>query len=467
MSLKRITNWTLLTIAPIVLFHFTTFAVAPTEEAIAKWKAEGVWDEKVAIWQAFKERGGCAPGLNSPIEKIRNRDQIALGAQVVTTLRVPVILVDFSDKLYTAGGAAATTTMFDSLLFSDPDSTGPVNPSGSMTEFYLENSYGDVYITGDVVGWFRMPETYAYYLSNDNGLSRSPQLVAAACDSADEYIDFSDYDNDGNSVVDGVIVVHAGRGGEEGGDDIWSHKFNVSVMYDDVLISEYTMNPEEFGSDMVSVGVFCHEFGHVLGLPDLYDIVDSDRQVVGRWSLMASGNWLNDGKKPAHMDAWCKNFVGFLSFTTPPDNVYQQIIPAAEFNPVAYKLTNATTGPNEYWVVENRQKMGFDVQLPGHGLCIYHVDETATFNNSNYLRYHVAVEQADGLYQLEDTFRLSGDAGDPWPGSTNARDFTDLTTPNSRRNVSQTVTKIGIWDISDSDSIMTADFDVPCDTLNE
>ncbi|MEW5994867.1 MAG: M6 family metalloprotease domain-containing protein, partial [Candidatus Zixiibacteriota bacterium] len=441
-----------------------SWAVSPSDEAIEKWKAEGVWEQKVAIWRAFKQAGGCAPEKYTPLDRLRDNADLALGYESVRTIRVLVILVDFSDNPGTAGVAAGTAAAFDSILFSDPDSGSVVNPTGSMTQYYLENSYGQVYITGDIVGWYRMPETYDYYVGSDDGLTHSPELVRTAVDSAAPDVDFMDYDNNGDFWCDGVVVIHAGRGAEDVGYGIWSHKWEIPpVEYDGVIISAYTMNPEEVGYSLASIGVFCHEYGHILGLPDLYDITPGTlRSGVGNWSLMGSGSWLQQGKKPAHLDAWSKAFVGFINLIQLDSNAYHWEIPAVEYNPVAYKLTNSISEPNEYWIVENRQKTGFDAQLPGAGLLIYHIDEDAAFNNSYdaYLRYHVAVEQADGLDQLADTIGNQGDAGDPWPGSTNAREFHNLTIPDSKTNISRTTTRIGVWDISNSDSVMMADFDV-------
>ncbi len=447
----------------LIVTAVSSWSVAPTQEVIEKWQAEGVLEQKIANWNAFKARGGCSPVEHAVINK-QKLSKLALDGAAVDTVRVIVILIDFSDNPYTGGVAAGTPEQFDSILFSDSRTDTIINPTGSMTDYYLENSYGKFYIQGDIYGWYRAPKTYAYYVGTDNGLSHGAELTAdaAALAHADS-VDFSLYDNDNDGECDGLIIIHAGLGAEGSGDGIWSHKGSLSgVAYDGVVLKNYTMNPEETAPSSLSpIGVFCHEYGHFLGLPDLYDIdyFPPTSDGLGRWSLMASGNYNGSGKKPAHLDAWCKAQVGFLSFIQVDSNIFHAEIPAVEYNPVAYRLRNSTTGEQEFWVVENRQKTGFDIQLPGSGLLIYHVDLNAAPNNVDFNRYYVALEQADGNNDLALTTGNRGDAGDPFPGNTNNREFHNLSNPDSKTNFG-TVTKIGVWNITDSDSLMYADLDI-------
>jgi len=454
-----------LTILTLNLMVVSAAAVAPTREAVEKWKTEGVWEQKIANWKAFKKAGGCAAEVHSVFNKEKHRQNLALGIQTVDTVNVIVILVDFDDWPYHEQSVAGTPADFDLILFSNRDTDPIFNPTGSMTDFYLENSYDRFYIKGNIFGWYRMPQPYSWYVSSDDGLTNSCILAGHAVDSAaaDTNVDFSDYDYDQDGSCDGVIIIHPGRGAEEHTYGIWSHKWNIcpARYYDEVTISAYTMNPEEtwfpFGVKLSPIGVFCHEYGHILGLPDLYDIdYNPGSSGLGEWSLMAYGNQLNYSRTPAHLDAWCKASVGFLDLIEVDSNVFQAAIPAVEYNPVVYKLQNSLSG-HEYWVVENRRRVGFDLYLPGQGLCIYHVDTLAPINNTNPNRYYVAMEQADGKNDL--AFNGSkGDGGDPWPGL--AREFHNLSNPNSRTNVGGVVTQIGVWGISDIDSLMTADFDI-------
>jgi immune inhibitor A len=453
-------GYLLLTVVTLAAVAVNVKAVAPTEEAIKKWKEEGVWEQKIANWKRFKAAGGCAPVKKPVFDKEKFRRGLSLGEQVTDTVYVIVILVDFSDWPYT-NGVAGTPADFDSILFSNRDIDSIFNPTGSMTDYYLENSYGQFYIKGDIYGWYRMPQTYDYYVGNDDGMTGGRILATHAVDAAEnDGVDFSKYDHDNDGKCDGVIIIHAGRGAEEGVYGIWSHKWDLSSPrnYDGVLISSYTMNPEEYRSSLSPIGVFCHEYGHFLGLPDLYDVdYNPGSSGLGYWSLMAAGNQRGDSKKPTHLDAWSKSRVGFLDLIEVNSNIFQAEIPAVEYNPVAYKLQNFYSGP-EYWVVENRQQVGFDIQLPANGLLIYHVDTLAPVGNTNPNRYYVALEQADGNNDLA-LHGSKGDGGDPWraPAYT---DFHTFSNPNSRTNVGVNITKIGVWDISVSDSIMYADLDV-------
>jgi M6 family metalloprotease-like protein len=453
-----------------VLFVFAglagkTEAVAPTPEVIAKWRAEGVLQENISKWEQFKKRGGCAPLEHPVFHRPKQPNSFAAGTQAVDTVHVIVILVDFTDNPFTGGSVAATPTQFDSVLFTDRTVDSIYNPSGSMTDYYKEISYGQFYIKGDIYGWYRMPQNYSYYVGSDMGLTNGQLLANDAVNAAhaDPSVDFSKYDHDGDGNCDGVIVIHAGPGAEEVGTGIWSHKYHLpsAAHYDGVTIYNYTLNPEEFQSNICPIGVFCHEYGHFIGLPDLYDTENLTglSEGLGSWSLMASGNYNSGSKKPAHMDAWCKAQVGFLSFTDLDTNLYNQAIPQVETNPVVYRLSDAiSTSAHEYWLVENRELTGFDVGLKAPGLLIYHVDNDAP-DNTNPFDYHVALEQADGQDQLA-LAGSRGDAGDPFPGFTENRNFNDFTLPNSRVYNGDNFTGCSVWDISDADSIMYADLDI-------
>ena len=468
---KRLTkSATVILLAAALLLMATQLgAVAPTPEAIVKWKTEGVYRQKVDNWKAFKAAGGSSPEERSPFDLPRDQQTLALGVDDIREARVLVILVDFEDNPWTGGVAAGTPALFDSILFSDReiDPVEQQNPTGSMTDYYFETSYGSFHVTGDVIGWYRMSRDYSDYVDDDDGLSNGrvlarDALIAAYMDG----VDFTVYDQNHDGWCDGLIIIHAGPGAETLVNDneaIWSHKGNFNeVVYNDVRFSAYTMNPEEQHGVLAPIGVICHEYGHILGLPDLYDIdyEPATSQGLGRWTIMATGNYNGNGKIPAHFDAWCKAEIGFMGggVVRVSENLLQAEIPCIEYNPVAYLLCNDWTGPREYWLVENRQRVGFDAGLPGAGLCIYHVDLDAPPQNTNYLRYYVALEQADGKNQLA-LAGSEGDDSDPWPGRTNNRNFHDLSKPDSETNGLRT-TRVGVWDISDSDSLMYADLDI-------
>jgi len=435
----------------------TAQGVALSDAVIEKLKAEGTyqtWMERMEQWRA--------DGVNRPLPR-KTIDRLALSQDLGgDSLRIDstvVILVDFYDQPAAAANSAAA---FDSLLFS----LG-MNPTGSMKEYYLENSYGQYVIGGKAFGWYRPQHNHQSYngiIDDDDDAFLSPSfLVQWAITKADSNINFSQFDTDHDGYLRGVIIVHSGYGMEESGnsDDIWSHMSSSPIHTDDgVIIESYTIQPEKSAASgtMSAIGVFCHEWGHVIGLPDLYD-TDGSSEGVGRWSLMGSGNYNGGSKRPAHFDAWCKYWMDWLVLTKVTANASGVEIPAIEYNPVAFRLAKeGDSGAYEYFIVENREQLGFDDGLPGEGLLIYHIDSRVTGNDDDW-RPKVFIEQADGRFDLQHG-NNRGDDGDPYPGITGATVFNDQTVPNSRLYLPVGSSQVGVWNISAADSVMTVDLEV-------
>jgi len=460
----------LLSVAALYLIAFlsvaaTVKAVAPAPGTIEKWKAEGVFEQKVEAWKNFKAQGGCAPSVRPLFDKKSFAAAKSSGSNFADTANILVILVDFSDHTYNGRSysqqLAATPQDFDDILFTN-------NPTGSMMDFYKENSYGNFIVTGFVTDWLRMPNSYTYYEAGNSGLGPGGrQLAHDAVMAADASgLNFADFDKDGDGWIDGLVIIHAGLGAETGYFGIWSHKWELPALLniDGINVDDYTMNPEEEPGGITQIGVICHEFGHFLGLPDLYDIdyIPAESDGLGRWTLMSSGSYNGNSKTPAHFCAWSKHRIGFLDLIDVNTNRDSVAIPAIEYTPMAFRLSNSVSlggGLGQYWVIENRQRMGFDVGLPSSGLLIYHVDTLAPANNRDVFRYFVGLEQADGKMDLETALNNLGDAGDPYPGNKANREFHDQSNPSDALNVTGEKAKLGVWDISNSDSIMYADFD--------
>nr|MBN2276904.1 M6 family metalloprotease domain-containing protein [candidate division Zixibacteria bacterium] len=448
-----------------LLLGIAAYASPPSPELVERLRSEGrLTDFMKSLVDAH------AKGINNP-ERTTAIKRLSTSSGEVDTLRAIVILVDFDDQPYTAGVVAGSPEDFDSVLFSE----NGINPTGSLTEFYLKNSYGTFYVIGDAYGWYRMPHDYTYYVNGLAGMGSFPQnsqgLTRYAVLAADADVDFSLYDTYGPSgvpdgYVDGLFIIHSGPGREETGsdDDIHSHQWSLysnRVYLDGVWIQTYSCEPEERinTQSVTDFGVFAHEFGHVLGLPDLYD-TDYDPSTsagLGNWSLMAAGSWNNGGKSPAHFDAWCKSYVGFVEPINVTANMIDVPIPQSESESVVYRLAAGGAVGNEYFLVENRQRVGSDLFLPGAGLAIYHVDDSR-WGNDDVDHYQVALEQADGQFQLEWADN-DGDAADLYPGPLNVRSFDDRTTPNSRY-YSGAITQVSVWNVSNSDSLMTANLDI-------
>ncbi|MFF3456801.1 M6 family metalloprotease domain-containing protein [Streptomyces sp. NPDC002730] len=367
------------------------------------------------------------------------------------TVRVVVVLADFSDKQMTA-----TTEHFEQLFFS----TG-VLPHGSVREYFKEVTHGLVDIVGEVVGPVRMPKKLSWYANHSFGIgrpggeARANIMARDAAMSADPAINFAPYDNDGNGFVDAFIVVHAGAGGEATGvpGDIWSHKWVLPSAYnaDGAKIFAYLTIPED-----AKIGVCAHELGHLLfGFPDLYDI-DGTSEGVGNWCLMGAGSWGGGGDVPVHPSAWCKVNQGWAS-TTNVTGTGTLSIPDVKTGFQVHRVWTDGRPGAEYFLVENRQRTGYDVSLPGDGLLIWHVDEHQQ-DNSDESHYKVGLVQADNRCELEESGNR-GDNGDPYPGSTGNTSFTATSMPSSKSYAGAT-TGVSITDISASAATMTATVDV-------
>ncbi len=422
----------------------------------------------------FQETGVNRPTLH-PISQT-----YPTGAGPVGPYNALVLLVEFSDN-----PASVNASFFDTLVFADQQ--------GCVRHYYQEVSYDTLDIVTvnlpSTVGWNNALETYAYYVDGNYGLGGYPnncqRLVEDLVAVVDSVIDFSAYDNDSDSYVDALIVVHAGPGAELTGDasDVWSHKWSVPSPWttaDGVSVKDYTIQPEYWYSayDM-TCGVYCHELGHVFGLPDLYD-TDYSSYGVGKWSLMANGSWNGSlGASPAHPDAWCLARLGYVTPTVVSSNTSGASIPAIANSPTAYKLWTSGAPLNEYFLVANRQKTGYDSALPYDGLLIWHVDENIADYGANddewypghtsYGHFKVALEQADGLWELDSVapYGYVDYSGDPYPGTSSNTTFDGSSLPSSE-SYAQSQTYVSVANISNSGPVMTCDLFVsPADVKDE
>jgi len=375
--------------------------------------------------------------------------------------------------------------------------------TGSMQDYYKEVSYDQLSPEGNVYEWLQVSGDSKYY---ERANQHTGDLLTEIFTAFDDSVDFGLYDNDGadgipnsgddDGFVDVVIIVHSGPGAEEiGGPEIWSHfsvyskHNNTSFVTNDlrnnggkIQIDDYMIAPAIQKEKMVNIGVFCHEFGHALGLPDLYDR-DYSSSGVGYWCVMSSGMWGGDGKSPetpSHFSPWCKEVLGWINPVVIKQNTDHQAIQSVETFPVVYKLwkkgqiepynyrnhfgVSVPLG-KEYFLIENRQKTGFDKALLNSGLLIWHVDNTVSDSKNNDNEQHkiVDLEEADGLNQLDHAGN-KGDAGDPFPGTSNKRIFDKHSIPNSLA-YDGFGSKVAVTDISSSANIMTANLQVLADDI--
>lgn len=400
-------------------------------------------------------------GLDNPQSpyKLKIKVGIERDDPAETVLRIPVILIDFVDNA--ADQQNHSQQYFEALLFSEQQVE-----TGSVRDFYAENSFGEIVISGEIAGWYRAPQNYAYYTNRQFGLGNYPRnaqkLAEDAIRAADEDLDYSRYDNDGDGFVDAPFIIHAGPGAEQDPNNvnlIWSHAWNVEALgeLDGVRFAGYTTVPEDG-----KIGVFSHELGHALfGLPDLYD-TRGESAGLGIWSVMAYGAWGGDGARPVHFDAWCKSRLGWIEVETIAWDRHATMRPAA-ISGQAFRLWNPENQGSEYFLAEYRDNSGFDGELPESGLLIFHVDEAMENNdhpfypgNEGQLHDLVALEQADGDFDLEQFVNV-GDRGDPFPGSSGNTVFDEESQPGSLDYDGQS-TGIAVRDITISENGLTADW---------
>jgi immune inhibitor A len=359
--------------------------------------------------------------LGSPLAAARRA--AARRAPLRNNVRVIVVLVDFVDA-----PMVQSADHFRDLFFS----TNKV-PSGSVREYFTEVSGGLITIVGDVVGPYRLPRTMAGYAGGgsgvDNPAPNARTMARDAAELANADVDFGPFDNDGNGFVDAFIVIHAGPGAEETGNanHIWSHKWVLlggAFNADNTKIFAYLTVPED-----CRIGVCAHELGHLLfGWPDLYD-TDESSEGLGNWCLMASGSWNGGGDIPAHPSAWCKvgqEWVTVENRTTNGSVTIREVKSSRK----VYRLWNAGGASDEHFLVEHRRKTGYDRNLPGEGLLVYHIDD-AIDGNENEDHPKVKLLEADNRAHLHNGSNR-GDDGDVYPGRSNNMTIDAGSSPSSR-----------------------------------
>jgi immune inhibitor A len=370
--------------------------------------------------------GLIIPGTEYPLETPLRvvRRAAAERAPLRGEVRVIIVLVDFSDAPMTR-----STDQFRDLFFS----IGKI-PTGSVREYYTEVSGGLVTISGEVVGPYRLPRTLATYAGGgsgtDNAAPNARTMARDAAQLANPDVDFGPFDNDGNGFVDAFIVIHAGPGAEEtgSGNHIWSHKWVLSggaFNADSTKIYAYLTVPED-----CRIGVCAHELGHLLfGWPDLYD-TDGSSEGLGNWCLMAGGSWNGNGDVPAHPSAWCKVGQGWVTVDNRSSNGSLSMKDVKTSRTVYRLWQDGKTDGGEYFLMEHRRRTGYDRDLPGQGLLVYHIDETID-GNENEDHPKVKLLEADDQLHLHSGANR-GDDGDPYPGRSRNTTIDNASSPSSK-----------------------------------
>ena len=352
-----------------------------------------------------------------------------------------IILVQFTDSKFKSGHDLA---LYERIA-NDENYSGN-NFRGSIKDYFKAQSHGLFELDFDVAGICQLQHTYAYYgkNSNDNDV-RAGQMVAEACLWAHEHgTDFSKYDWDGDGEVDQVFVLYAGHGeaSYKDANTVWPHMhylsasdYGKSLSLDGVTVDTYACSCELNGDgNLDGIGTFCHEFSHCMGFPDLYDTSYAGWFGMGDFDLMCSGSYNGDSKCPAGYSAYEKAECGWLTLKD-MTNIEQETsivgVQPMSADGDAYIIKNKGH-KDEYYILENRQKTGWDSYLPASGLMITHVDYDADIWDWNMPNTSGKYEDANGNTKTNDHQRLTifragkstdeyGDASDLYPyGSNNS-----------------------------------------------
>ena len=356
-----------------------------------------------------------------------------------------VILIQFSDvKFATSDVQKAYQDFFNKTGYNEGGMTG------SVRDYFLKQSYGQLTIDFDVVGPYTAVGDMKYYgepvkdkdgkiVENDKD---APTLIREAVDAASKDVDFSNYDWDKDGEVDQVFVIYAGYAQAQGADEntIWPHEWSLAakdmqVTYNGCLINTYGCSSELRGDGerntgiMDGIGTACHEFSHCLGLPDMYDTTYSGGYGMSVWDIMDYGSYNDNSCTPAGYTSYERWFSRWMepqeltSFTRITD-----MKPLIE-SPEAYIIYNKVNR-NEYYLLENRQNISYDKGIGGHGLLILHVDYNEAAWRSNSIN-NVTSHQRLTIIPADNDFSssLRGWQGDPWPGRTGNTALTNYTTP--------------------------------------
>lgn len=351
-----------------------------------------------------------------------------------------VILVQFADTKFSTVGSDAHQ-FFNSML-NEPGFTYSNGANGSARDFYVNSSNGKFQPQFDVIGPVTLPKKYSYYGANKGSSVDNPvaleEFVREACTLADPLVDFSQYDHNQDGFIDNIYFFYAGKGEADSGDGnaIWPHSAyyadiakeaeatQKSLKLDGVEVGNYTCSNEINGTVIkpqpAGIGTFVHEFGHVLGLADHYDVnYGMTTFAPGSFDTMAQASYNNNGNTPAAFSAYERACLGWLDLTVLKNGVDSlNVLPDLNDSNKAYVVPVGGTNDEEYFIMENRQKKGWDAFIPGHGMLLWHIDYDAKAwekNELNITGTHQRVDIVEADNKLTDNTR----AGDPFPGTSN------------------------------------------------
>ena len=302
-----------------------------------------------------------------------------------------VILAEFQDTTFTIQD---TKKVFTNYLMNEGHFTdsryGQNQNYKGVRGYFKDCSYGKFTPEFNVVGPVKLPKEQTYYGEGDDNIKA---LMEDACSAIDNIVNFADYDANNDGMVDLVYVIYAGHSANYGGNkvtDIWpkSSTVNTTNTYDGKRIRRYGVSNELAGKEnkkkekekINGIGLFCHEFSHTLGLPDIYAIdkkaKNQDDQGMEFWDLMDGGTEVRGGRVPASYLAWEREVMGWMKIDELKDSCNIKNLKSIDNGGKAYKIVNPNDS-NEYIVLQSIQKgpwyQGWRDGTYGKGLLAYRI----------------------------------------------------------------------------------------------
>lgn len=347
----------------------------------------------------------------------------------VGTVRGLVILAQFQDVKFSQ---KATNKAFEEV-FNSENYSGEL-ASGSVREYFTKQSSGLFTPEFDVVGPITLPKDMAHYGVSEN----MADLFKHAADEADKAgVDFTKYDADADGTVDFVFIVYAGYGQAQGGaaETVWPQQVDLTYQifneYDGMYLGKGACSCELHGYEgeqIDGIGTFCHEFSHILGLPDVYDTMYTGSFGLAHWDVMDIGSYNDDSRTPACYTAMDRYTVGWMEpkVLTGAEGV-ASLTSLEENNDALFIL--ADDDANEYYTLENRQPNKWDKALPAHGMLISHIKYDRTLWQTNMVNTARAGYEHIQLVAADNKYSESDEDGDLFPGKHNVTEFSGKTTP--------------------------------------
>ena len=313
------------------------------------------------------------------------------GTDRLLSPRGAVILVSYQDLAFKQTNEDMTEwAMGDNYTYN--------GATGSIHQYFYDQSWGKYDMEIDVYGPVTVSRNASYYGSNDwNGNDQYPdELVKEACQLAHNECgaDFSKYDSNNDGYVDWVVILYAGKGEADGGasNTVWPHQYELSYtgksfQLDGKTVDHYCCLNEIDGSSSkrCGIGTFCHEFSHVMGLPDFYATNQASHRTLGSWDIMDYGPYNNNGNTPPNYSAYERWFMGWIEPTL-LNTACSVTLPALQDSKAACLITESGQGisdillplPSTFYLLENRQKKGWDAYIKSSGMMITKVQWSKT-----------------------------------------------------------------------------------------